>query len=158
MGRGKGAKEWPNTGEGTATMDDGTMEDAMDDQRFLTAFEEGTLETFPHGAHLRAVWLYLRDLPMAEGTARFMERLQFNVRIRGAEDKYHATVTWAFVLLVNERMVRHRDARTWEEFLAQNRDLLDDGKGVLGRYYRPETLGSDLARRVFLMPDRLALA
>jgi hypothetical protein len=26
---------------------------------------------------------------------------------------------------------------------------------VLLRYYRPETLQSDLARRVFLMPDRL---
>lgn len=33
-------------------------------------------------------------------------------------------------------------------------DLFDWKNSILLRYYRPETLHSDLARRIFLMPDR----
>ena len=44
--------------------------------------------------------------------------------------------------------------RVWEEFAASNPDLLTWRPSVLERYYTPEALGSDLARRVFLLPDR----
>jgi hypothetical protein len=33
-------------------------------------------------------------------------------------------------------------------------DLLTWRPSVLDEYYTPETIGSDLARRVFLLPDR----
>ena len=44
--------------------------------------------------------------------------------------------------------------RVWEEFAASNPDLMTWRPSVLERYYTSEALGSDLARRVFLLPDR----
>jgi hypothetical protein len=40
---------------------------------------------------------------------------------------------------------------------AENQDLLErtGPYGVLGAYYHEETLRSDLARRVYLLPDRV---
>jgi hypothetical protein len=42
----------------------------------------------------------------------------------------------------------------WEEFAARNPDLLEWKDGILGRYYRQETLKSELARSIFLFPDK----
>jgi hypothetical protein len=44
----------------------------------------------------------------------------------------------------------------WPEFRAENPDLLDRKRDILKRYYRPETLQSELAKRTFLLPDRSA--
>jgi hypothetical protein len=38
----------------------------------------------------------------------------------------------------------------------RNPDLLDRPDSVLKRYYRDETLRSDLAKSTFLFPDKLA--
>lgn len=37
----------------------------------------------------------------------------------------------------------------------RDREFLAAFRGVLERYYREATLSSDLARRVFVMPDRV---
>ena len=42
----------------------------------------------------------------------------------------------------------------WEEFAGRNADLLVWKDGILGHYYREGTLQSDLARAVFVLPDR----
>lgn len=42
----------------------------------------------------------------------------------------------------------------WEDFARQNPDLLVWKDGILGRYYKEATLKSDLARAVFLFPDK----
>jgi hypothetical protein len=42
----------------------------------------------------------------------------------------------------------------WENFAAQNPDLLSWNEGILRRYYREGTLTSELARRAFVLPDR----
>jgi hypothetical protein len=55
---------------------------------------------------------------------------------------------------VNERIERGERAATWKEFAAIHADLLDWNNPILLKYYRKETLESDLARRVFVMPDR----
>lgn len=45
-------------------------------------------------------------------------------------------------------------ADNWDDFARENSDLLQWKPGVLGRYYRESTLQSDLARSVFLFPDK----
>ncbi|MGB7599858.1 MAG: hypothetical protein WBM24_06115 [Candidatus Sulfotelmatobacter sp.] len=50
-------------------------------------------------------------------------------------------------------MVRN-DVTDWEEFARHNPDLLIWKDGILSRYYREATLRSDLARNVFVLPDR----
>ncbi len=43
----------------------------------------------------------------------------------------------------------------WEEFSSCNPDLFPWKNGILTRYYEESTLQSDLARAVFLFPDKL---
>jgi hypothetical protein len=42
----------------------------------------------------------------------------------------------------------------WDEFAEFNPDLLEWKNGILTRYYRDATLQSDLARNVFIFPDK----
>jgi len=43
----------------------------------------------------------------------------------------------------------------WGEFSRRNQDLLAWKDGILTRYYQQSTLQSDLAREVFLFPDKV---
>jgi hypothetical protein len=55
--------------------------------------------------------------------------------------------------LIRERMARF-ETTAWEEFASRNPDLLIWKDGILSRYYKEATLRSDLARGVFLFPDK----
>ena len=72
---------------------------------------------------------------------------------RGKPQLYHETITWAYVFLIQERMASARKKQSWDEFASCNSDLLVWKNGILTRYYRAETLASDLARAVFVLPD-----
>ena len=123
----------------------------------IRRFEDGTLppSEFHHRDHVRLAWLYLDQEPPLTALARFAEGLKrFASRI-GAEGLYHETITWAYLFLIHERKARGGDEESWEDFAARNPDLLTWKPSVLDGYYRKETLESDLARRVFVMPDRI---
>ena len=128
----------------------------MNDRHFLEAFEAGTLpeERFHHPDHVRAAWLLLREEAPAAALARFTSALKRLAAAKGKTRLYHETITWAYVLIINERVQRAGGGLEWEEFASANPDLLMWRPSVLDRYYRPETLGSELARSVFLLPDR----
>jgi hypothetical protein len=51
-------------------------------------------------------------------------------------------------------MERAGQAQSWEEFTSANADLMTWSGSVLQQYYRDETLSSDLARKIFLFPDK----
>ncbi len=72
----------------------------------------------------------------------------------GKAERYHETITYSYLFLIRERMER-TSAGDWEEFAIQNPDLLQWKPGILDRYYRESTLRSDLARNVFLFPDKI---
>ena len=130
----------------------------MNDRDFLAAFENGTLpeDRFHHPDHVRAAWLLLREEAPAPALDRFSSALKRFAAAKGKTRLYHETITWAYVLLINERVQRGGGRLDWEEFARANADLLTWRPSVLDRYYTPETLGSDLARQVFLLPDRCA--
>lgn len=132
----------------------------MDDRAFLAAFEGGTLseENFHHRDHIRLAWLMLREAPLGEALARFTAGLRRFAARHGKAGLYHETITWAYVFLIHERMRRGgwEGKATWEAFAAANPDLLTWRPSILNAYYREETLASDLARRSFVLPDRLA--
>ncbi|HWM94183.1 MAG TPA: hypothetical protein VN493_25725 [Thermoanaerobaculia bacterium] len=120
----------------------------------IRRFEDGTLppSEFHHRDHVRLAWLYLRQEPPLTALARFAEGLKrFAGRI-GKPGLYHETITWAYLFLIHERMARADSGETWEEFEARNPELLTWKPSVLDGYYRAETLASDLAKRVFVMP------
>jgi len=128
----------------------------MSDEEFVARFEDPSLpaESFHHADHVRMAFLYLCRYPVLEALDRFSTSLMRFAAAHGKPDRYHQTITWAFMFLIHERMARMGEARTWTEFAADNPDLLEWKENVLKKYYREETLASDLARRNFVLPDR----
>jgi hypothetical protein len=122
---------------------------------FIRRFESCELPPaeFPHREHVRLAWLYLRRHPAPEALERFSTSLKRFAAFNGKPRLYHETITWAYILLVNERTARAGRTRGWDEFAAANPDLLDWQNSVLKIYYREATLDSELAKRIFLFPD-----
>jgi len=88
-----------------------------------------------------------------EAVQAFSRALRRFAESRGKPQLYHATVTWAYVFLIHERMMRGGNKPGWEEFARNNPDLLTWKDGILTRYYAAETLASDLAKAIFVLPD-----
>lgn len=125
----------------------------------IEAFESGTLdvETFDHQAHIYIAWLYLDRYPVLQAAHRYAESLKRLTTQLGIPGKYHETITWFFMFLIDERR-RYSGGKDWLAFRRSNDDLFARGdQNILNRYYRGETLGSEGARRSFVLPDRLAL-
>ncbi len=123
----------------------------------MDQFERGTLpnECFHHREHVRVAFLYLSLYPALEAIQLFSRALQRFATAHGKPQLYHETITWALMFLIRERMARSETQPTWDEFSRSNADLLAWENRPLSRYYREETLASELARAVFIFPDKL---
>lgn len=132
-----------------------TTTTALSDTDLLARFEDASLpsEAFHHQEHVRMAWLFVTRDGMPAALNTFSAALRRFADSKGATALYHATITWAFLLVIHERHQR-QPAATWTAFAAANPDLLVWKPSVLDRLYEPDTLRSDLARRVFVMPDR----
>jgi hypothetical protein len=128
----------------------------MTDDEYIASFENCSLasESFHHSNHVRMAFLYLTRYPALEALQRFSAALARFAAAHGRPQLYHETITWAFLLLIRERMARTGYERNWAEFAAGNADLLNWKDSVLKRYYRAGTLSSELARTTFLFPDK----
>jgi hypothetical protein len=129
----------------------------MNDEELMGQFEDGTLaaECFHHADHVRMAYLYVCKYPLLEAIERFSTTLKKFATAQGKPERYHETITWAYVFLVAERRVRAGRPETWESFKRNNPDLLNWQENILKRYYRDDTLKSSLARQIFLFPDKL---
>ena len=123
----------------------------------LDAFVDTTLpaDAFHHEQHVQVAWLFVRRYGMPAALGEFTTAIKRFADAKGATGLYHETITWAFLLLIAERQAKC-GAVGWEDFAAANQDLLAWKPSVLERYYSRELLGSDLAKRVFVLPDRLS--
>jgi hypothetical protein len=128
----------------------------MTETEFVRAFENCVLPagSFHHPDHVRLAWLYLRDKPFVAALDAFCSGLRRFAAANGKPGLYHETITWFYLLLIHERRARLAPNHAWEEFADANADLLDWQNPILRKYYREETLASDFARRVFVLPDR----
>jgi hypothetical protein len=131
----------------------------MSDDEFIASFENCSLanESFHHCDHVRMGFLYLNRYPALEALQRFSTSLARFATANGKPKLYNETITWAFLFLIRERMARAEGPQTWPEFAASNSDLLSWKDNILKKYYRDETLSSDLARTTFLFPDKTIL-
>lgn len=122
-------------------------------EELVAGFRAGQLSggAFSHREHLRVAWWYLRHEP--DGMARFAADLRHFAQCQGAPELYHDTITWAYLFALRERLAREEDGDC-DGFLAAYPDLLQ--KEFLHRYYKPETLQSELARKLFVLPDQLS--
>jgi hypothetical protein len=127
----------------------------MTDDEFLASFEDCSLADFHHADHVRMAFLYLCRYPALEALQRFSASLVRFAASTGKPELYNETITWAFLLLIRERMARAGSQQTWIEFAAGNGDLLTWKDNILKKYYRAEILSSGLAKSTFLFPDKI---
>jgi hypothetical protein len=127
----------------------------MSNEELVRCFENDALpgDSFHHVDHLRLAFAYLCQYPVLQALEKFAGALKRFAAARGKTQLYNETITCAYFFLIRERMVRCGGVE-WEEFARQNPDLLVWKDGILSCYYREATLKSDLARTVFVLPDR----
>lgn len=127
----------------------------MDHQQIIDDFEHGLVsaDSFHHADHVHLTFAYLSKYPVLAALERFTSALKRFAIANGKPHLYNDTITCAYFFLIRERMAR--DVPTdWQEFARLNPDLLNWKDGILSRYYQDATLRSDLARNVFVFPDR----
>lgn len=126
----------------------------MTDQEFVRAFETCELPPacFHHRDHIRLAWIYVRQYGEAEATRRIEESIRRYAAHLGISEKYHQTITVAWMRLVAAGV----GAGDFEEFARRNPGLLE--KSALGAYYSEAVLKSEAARVGFVEPDLRAFA
>lgn len=127
----------------------------MDHRQLIHDFESGAVsaDSFHHADHVHLALAYLCEYPVLAALERFSSALKRFAVANGKPQLYNETITCAYFFLIRERMARD-GATDWEEFARLNPDLLTWRDGILSRYYRDATLHSDLARDIFVFPDR----
>ncbi|MCA9494549.1 MAG: hypothetical protein KC621_31695 [Myxococcales bacterium] len=104
--------------------------------------------TFDHRAHLRVAWEALDRGGLPTALIEVPAWLRGMAAAAGRPEKYNETVTLGFLLVLADR---HRPGEDFDAFLERHPDLLRSD--VLQRWWRPETLASERARRGFVFPD-----
>ncbi len=118
----------------------------------LERFERGRLDpaALTHREHVRIGFEMLRRYEFLDGAVRYSRALRRLCGRAGRPEKFHQTVTVAFLSLIAERLAA-RAYPDFASFAAVNPDLLDPG--ALARWYSPRRLASRAAREAFLLPD-----
>ena len=134
-----------------------TATQPLSDQELMDGFESGAVPEngFHHADHVRLAFAYLRKYPMLPALEKVSSALKQFATRHGKTQLYNETITHAYFFLIRERMARSTDIEIeWEEFASKNPDLFTWKGGILHRYYQEDTLNSDLARRIFVFPDK----
>ena len=125
------------------------MTDARAD---LIKFARGECDPadFPHREHVRMAFEMLRSHSFAETVLHYSIALRMMAGRAGTPEAYNETVTIAFLSVIAECL----DASTasdFEEFERAHPELFD--RQLLARWYTPQRLQSEAARRTFLLPE-----
>ena len=108
---------------------------------------------FRHRQHINLAFLAVRRYGMPEATARICDWIQRIAAYERAPQKYHHTVSRAWVELVAHHVASDPECADFEVFARRNPALLD--KRLLRRHYRSSTLAAGPARRGWVDPDLL---
>ena len=130
--------------------------DHLSDDELVARFEAGTLAPadYHHREHVRIAYAMLRGVDLGAAAQRFRRALSAYAAAIGAAAKYHETLTWAYLVLIAERMAGD-DRGGSQAFLAAHPELLDHRGGALARHYDVAAItASPVARRVFVLPER----
>jgi len=131
----------------------GSGASAWSDQEFLRTFEDLSLpaELFHHREHVRVAWLYLKTTDATRAVERMTVGILRFANQQGATQKYHHTLTLAWVRLVAAGLVETPEGYDFERFLGAHPEL--GNKNLLGKYYSEELLQSAAAREGWVEPD-----
>ncbi len=123
------------------------------DEEFLRAFEDLSFpaDLFHHQEHIRVAWLYLKSTDATRAAERMSEGVRRFANHHGATQKYHHTLTLAWMRLVAAAIVETPEGHTFEQFIAAHAQL--KGTKLLDKYYSKELLQTAAAREAWVEPD-----
>jgi hypothetical protein len=107
-------------------------------------------ERFGHREHVHLTWMAVHHYGVPEAIDLVSDGIQRTARYAGAPQKYHATVSRAWVELVAHHVGERRED-DFASFVEHNPALLD--KRLLTRFYRSSTLARSDARTAWVAPD-----
>jgi len=128
-----------------------------DDTRDASVFDALMAEVmagatrFGHREHVHLTWLAVRRCGVPAAVGLVSDGIQRTARYAGAPQKYHATISRAWVELVGYHVAESGES-DFPAFADHHSALLD--KRLLTRFYRPVTLASPRARTGWAEPDR----
>ena len=117
----------------------------------LMAEVTASAERFGHRQHVQLTWLAVRRLGVPEAVRVVSDGIQRTARYAGAPQKYHVTVSRAWVELVGHHVAESGPVDDFASFAEHHPALLD--KRLLTRFYRSTTLASEQARTAWVEPD-----
>ena len=126
---------------------------SQEDRDFRSAFEAGAIppSDFTHQAHVRLAYVYLVESGVEPAVLRMRDALLRFIEHNGIpRDKFHETMTRAWVLAVRHFMSRSPSA-SFADFIAEHRELLDSK--IMLTHYSADLLFSDQARAQFVEPN-----
>jgi hypothetical protein len=122
------------------------------DEELVRTIEDCTLESeFHHADHIRLAWIYLRILPEADAEQRMSAALRRYSAHKGKPERYHHTMTLAWMRLVAAARRVTPDIRVFEEFAAAHPHLTV--QRTLLRHYSQDRLDDSMARAKWIEPD-----
>jgi hypothetical protein len=116
----------------------------------LLAEVMSTADRFGHRQHIHLTWLAVRRYGTGPAVALVSDGIRRTARYAGAPQKYHATVSRAWVELVGHHAAAH-PGDDFDAFADDNPALFD--KRLLTRFYRSSTLAAPEARTGWVEPD-----
>lgn len=125
-----------------------------EDRRFHEAFAAGAVHPrdFRHRDHLRLAYVCLSDELYDAALLTFRRLLrEFLQRHRVDPNKYHETLTCAWLQAVALHMARTPGTVSFADFIARHPALLDSN--LIFTHYSRERLISANARESFIAPD-----
>ena len=117
----------------------------------IDGFEACSLEKFPHTDHVRLTCAYLQRYDPDETLRRLLTGLARFATAKGAPEKFHYTITRAWLEIIVEARRQHPHSSDAESLLASCPALAD--ARLLRHYYSEQALSSDAARTGWVPPD-----
>jgi len=123
------------------------------DLEFVRMFEACELsnDSFHHRDHIRLAWIYLQRYPELEARGQIAGVIRRFAAHHGKTDKYHETITVAWLRLVRSAMARVPLDASFDELTIAAPALLD--KRTIEKFYSTAVLATEAARTYWVEPD-----
>jgi hypothetical protein len=113
----------------------------------------GSSGQFRHRQHISLAYYAVRRYGMPDAIGKICTWIRHIAAYERAPQKYHHTVSRAWVELVAHHVAGDPGCADFDVFADRNPALLD--KRLLSKHYRSSTLAADPARRGWVEPDLL---
>jgi hypothetical protein len=128
---------------------------SKEDQEFKCLVESCgfPVAEFDHRSHIRLAYVYLATNSTDQSVNLMRVTLTALLKHAGVDpsQKYHETLTEAWILAVNHFMKNTDDSQSADDFIEKNSVILDSK--IMMTHYCAEVLFSDEARKAFVEPN-----